>query len=76
MKASDAYWQLKWAFAEHYSQYLCNKEYFSLLANCHRTHLILEMISDMPYTFLEVLTSTLMQHATSIKDTNHTGKHT
>ena len=58
-KASDAYWQLEWAFAEHYSQYPHNEEYFSLLADCHQTRLVLETTSNAQHTFLEVLTSTL-----------------
>ena len=74
-KASDAYWQLEWAFAEHYLQYPHDEEYFLLLADCHETHLILETISDAQYTFLEVLTSTLMRRATGVEGTNHTGKH-
>ena len=74
-KASDTYWQLEWAFAEHYSQYPHDEEYFSLLADCHQTRLVLETISDAQYTFFEVLTSTLMRRATGIEGTNHTGEH-
>ena len=74
-KASDAYWQLEWAFAEHYSQYPHDEEYFSLLTNCHQTHLILETISDAQYTFLEVLTSTFTRRATGVEGTNHMGEH-
>ena len=74
-KASDAYWQLEWAFAEHYSQYPHNEEYFSLLADCHQMRLILETTSNAQHTFLEVLTSTLTRRATSVEEANHTGKH-
>ena len=74
-KASDAYWQLEWAFAKHYSQYPHDEEYFSLLADCHQMRLVLETISDAQYTFLEVLTSTLTRHTTSVEGTNHTGEH-
>ena len=74
-KASDAYWQLEWAFAEHYSQYPHDEEYFSLLTDCHQTRLVLETISDAQYMFLEVLTSTLTRHAMSVEGTNHMGEH-
>ena len=75
LKASDAYWQLEWVFAEHYSQCLHDEEYFLLLADCHQTRLVLETISDAQYTFLEVLTSTLTRRAMSVEGTNHTGEH-
>ena len=74
-KASDAYWQLEWAFAKHYLQYPQDEEYFSLLANCHQTCLVLETTSNVQHTFLEVLTSTLTWCATRVKETNHTSEH-
>ena len=76
LKATDAYWEFEWQFASHYSHFPRDEEYYSLLNDCHQMRFVLETNPNaMPYTFLDILTSTLTRRATSIEEMNHMGEH-
>jgi hypothetical protein len=48
-------------FVKHFSNYLCDEEYYSLLKDCQQARLVLQTNPGLTYTFLEVLASALTQ---------------
>lgn len=74
--ANETCYTLENKFAEFFKNYLCNKEYQSLLADCQQMcHAQEQMHPSSRYTFLDILVSTLMHRSTCIQGSTHKDEH-
>ncbi|KAF8690209.1 hypothetical protein AX14_003073 [Amanita brunnescens Koide BX004] len=65
LQASIESRQFESQFAEFYSNWPCDEEYYTLLAECQQMQLALRQVSPgSTYTFLDILTTTLIQYTT------------
>jgi hypothetical protein len=76
LQASIECRQFESQFAEFYSNWPRNEEYYTLLAECRQMRLALRQVSpDSTYSFLDILTTTLIQCTTRAEGLAYEDEH-